>query len=57
MSFDPHQYARQTLIRHAQQYADQAGVTPEAQALGAAFRQVGRELAQAIETNRGDRDA
>ncbi len=29
MSFDPHQYARQTLIRHAQTYADQAGSTPE----------------------------
>ncbi len=54
MSFDPHQYARQTLIRHAQTYADQAGSTPEGKALGAAFRQVGRELAQSVERVRRD---
>lgn len=55
--FDPHQYARQTLIRHAQQYANQAGSTPEAQLLAAAFRQIGRELAQATEASRSQHDS
>ncbi|PWK81710.1 hypothetical protein C8D88_116122 [Lentzea atacamensis] len=49
MSFDPHQYARQTLIRHAHQYAQQGGNDPQARELAAAFRQVGRELAASLE--------
>lgn len=57
MSFDPDQYARQTLIRHAHQYANQAGDTPQAQLLAAAFLQVGRELAQSIEDGRVQHDA
>lgn len=50
MSFDPRQYARLTLIRHAQEYAEKYGNdTAQARALGAAFREVGRELAATVE--------
>lgn len=49
MSFDPHQYARQVLIRHAHDQAEQCEDTPQGRALSAAFRSVGRELARTVE--------
>lgn len=52
MSFEPRQYARQVLIRHAQDQAERCADNPEGRALSAAFREVGRELAQAVETAR-----
>lgn len=53
MSFDPHQFARQTLIRHAQEHAEQCGDdSPQARALNAAFREVGRELAATVDAAR-----
>jgi hypothetical protein len=57
MSFDPRQYARQVLIRHAQAQAEQCDNSPQGLALGAAFREVGRELAQSVETARAGRDS
>lgn len=58
MSFDPRQYARQVLIRYAQERSEQCGSdTAQARELGAAFREVGRELATSVEAMRVHREA
>lgn len=52
MSFDPHQYARQVLIRLAHEQAEQCEDNSHGRALSSAFRSVGRELAERLEAVR-----
>lgn len=57
MSFDPRQYARQILIRYAQERSEQCENNPQGRELSAAFREVGRELAASVESARERREA